>query len=99
VVGCLIMIAVLVVGVWLAFSFSSMALASSLDPECPVGGCYSPRATVAAPIVATFALGVGIIHLVIGLRQRFAQLVPWLFIIVIVQWLVTGSIIAMSLVD
>lgn len=98
-VGCLIMVAVLAVGVWLAFSFSSMALASSLDPECPVGGCYAPRATMAAPIVATIGLGVGIIHLVIGLRQRFAQLVPWLFIIVIVQWLVTGSIIAMSLVD
>ena len=68
-------------------------------PDCPSGGCYAPVAVWAVPMVAGIALAVGVLHTVIGLRQRFTHLVPWLFVIVVWQWMVVGGIMAASLLD
>jgi len=94
-----LMLALLAGGLWIAFAYRDLALASVFDPDCPPGGCYAPVAVWAVPMVAGIALAVGVLHTVIGLRQRFTHLVPWLFVIVVWQWMVVGGIMAASLLD
>ncbi len=68
-------------------------------PTAGPKGCVAPVALVAAPAAAIICLAVGVAYAAAGVKQRSSYLVPWLFVLVTVQWLVSGGIVALALLD